>query len=271
MSFTEHSKSADMTPINLPDYKDEPEAYEIEEHARPDEMLMLMIARDTTIGILDSCKKAAVLDLCCGTGLSLEGIVDHPNISIVAGVDISVPYLKFAKQRFSSYSRQPLLIHGDVVSAPLPRSHWDIVILASAYHHIEDNRKVQFLSRVRNLLGSSGYAVMAENILPEYKINDALDYARSVRQFYSQVLDTAKQKNPELPVHVEKLIHRVAQYGCDGEYEYKVSLPLLHHDLIASGLCIVDQRRVWPDNNTSLGTGGNYVFTICSSVREIPR
>ncbi|GJD22947.1 hypothetical protein RIVM261_079030 [Rivularia sp. IAM M-261] len=258
-----------MIPVNLPDYKDDPEAYELEEHSRPDEMLMLMTARDTTIKILNSCKEATVLDLCCGTGLSLEGVADHPNISMVAGVDISVPYLKFAKRRFSSYCRQPILICGDAVSAPLPKSNWDVIVLASAYHHIEDDRKVKFLSRVRTLLGNSGYAVMAENILPEYDINNKADYARSVRQFYLQVLNTAKQKNPELPVHVENLIYKVAQYGCDGEYEYKVSLPLLYRDLKAAGLCVVDQKRVWPDNNISLETGGNYVFTICSSTKEI--
>jgi ubiquinone/menaquinone biosynthesis C-methylase UbiE len=256
-------------PTNLPDYKDNPEAYELEERSRPDEMLMLTTARDATIRILDSCKQAAVLDLCCGTGLSLEGIVDHPNISIVAGIDISAPYLEFAKRRFSSYDHQPILICGDAVSTPLPQSSWDVVILASAYHHIEDERKVQFLSRVHSLLGSSGYAVMAENILPEYEINDEADYARSVRQFYSQVLNTAKQKNSQLPVYVENLIYRVAQYGCDGEYEYKVSLPLLHRDLIAARLRIINQRRVWPNENISLGTGGNYVFTICTSRQEV--
>jgi SAM-dependent methyltransferase len=258
-----------MIPTNLPDYKDDAEAYELEEHSRPDEMLMLMTARDTALKILDSCKKASVLDLCCGTGLSLEGIVDHPNISTVAGVDISIPYLEFAKRRFSSCGRQPVLICGDAVSTPLPRSHWDVILLASAYHHIEDNRKVQFLSRVHDLLGSSGYAVMAENILPDYEINNQAAYASSIRQFYSEVLNTAKQQNPELPVYVENLIYRVAQYGCDGEYEYKVSLPFLYRDLIASKLSIVAQKRVWPDDNNSFGNGGNYVFTICRSTEEV--
>jgi ubiquinone/menaquinone biosynthesis C-methylase UbiE len=270
MEYAEYHKSVELMSMNLPDYKDDPEAYELEEHSRPDEMLMLMTARDTTIKILNSCKEAAVLDLCCGTGLSLEGIVDHPNVSTVVGVDISVPYLKFAKQRFFTYCRQPIFICGDAVSTPLPKLHWDVVILASAYHHIEDERKVQFLSRVRSLLGSSGYAVMAENILPEYDIKSKADYAQSVRQFYAQVLNTAKQQNPTLPAYVENLIYRVAQYGCDGEYEYKVSLPLLHRDLIAAGLRIVDQKRVWPDESISLGTGGNYVFTIRSSTQEMP-
>ncbi len=110
----------------------------------------------------------------------------------------------------------------------------------------------------------------ARSQLPEYETNNEAAYASSVRQFYSQVLNTAKQKNPELPAYVENLIYRVAQYGCDGEYEYKVSLPLLYCDLIASGLRIVSQRRVWPDENDSLGNGGNYVFIICRSTEELP-
>lgn len=259
------AKPKDQTSTELPDYKDNPEAYELEEHARPDEMLMIGAAKDAALEILDSCKNASVLDLCCGTGLSLEGIVDHPNISKIVGVDISAPYLEFAKQRFSSCKCQPILINGDAVSAQLPQSQWDIVILASAYHHIEDSRKVEFLSRVCNLIGNSGCAIMAENILPEYKVNDATDYAQSVRRFYSCVLDTAKRQNPKLPIYVEKLIGRVAQYGYDGDYEYKVSLPLLYRDLNASGLRVFDKKKVWPDDNVDMGSGGNYLFIICSS------
>jgi ubiquinone/menaquinone biosynthesis C-methylase UbiE len=265
MNWADAHQSHHLIPTDLPDYKDDPQAYELEEHSRPDEMLMLQVMQDRVSKILNTRKESSVLDLCCGTGLSLEGIINHPNLSIAMGVDISDVYLKFAVERFSSHSRQPIFILGDAVSISLFQQSWDVVILSSAYHHIEDDRKIQFLSRVRQLIGPSGYIVMAENILPEYEINNEADYARSVRQFYAEVLHTAKENNPKLPVHVEKLIYRVAQYGCDGEYEYKVSFPLLNQDLKAAGLKILNQQRVWPENSSSLGTGGNYVFTICST------
>ncbi|MCX5966033.1 MAG: hypothetical protein NT070_23790 [Cyanobacteria bacterium] len=72
MSDLEYPRPIEVIHADLPDYKDDPEEYELEEHARPDEMLMLMTAKDTVLEILDSCEKASVLDLCCGTGLSLE-------------------------------------------------------------------------------------------------------------------------------------------------------------------------------------------------------
>lgn len=243
------------------DYKDNPKAYELEEHSRPDEMLMLSVARETIIKILNSRKESTVLDLCCGTGLSLEGIVDHPNVSFVTGVDISSQYLEFAQKKFSQCLYPPVLISGDAVSTPLPRKDWDVVILSSAYHHIENNRKVKFLNRVRSLISVSGIAVIAENILPEYELDNQTEYSKSVQQFYQEVLKTATEKNPELPNYVKNLINRVAQYGCDGEYEYKVSLSIFYQDLKTAKLRIVEQKKVWPDKNL-LGTGGNYVFTV---------
>jgi SAM-dependent methyltransferase len=250
--------------VYIPDYKDNPEAYEIEERSRPDEMLMLTTAGEIAVNILNTTHNANVLDLCCGTGLSLECIINHPSVSFIVGIDISNPYLEFAKKKYSKYKPQPVFIAGDAVTEPLPCDKWDLIILASAYHHIEDERKVKFLERVRDLLKDSGFAVIAENILPEYKEGDAEDYARAVKQFYAEVLTTAKQKNPNLHIYVEKLIQRVAQYGCDGDYEYKVSLPIFLRDLAKAGLRVVQQKRVWPEDSEKLSSNsGNFVLQIC--------
>ncbi|WP_193196806.1 class I SAM-dependent methyltransferase [Nostoc sp. MG11] len=249
---------------SLPDYKNDPEAYEIEEHSRPDEMLMLEVAGEMAVESLKNTHNAVVLDLCCGTGLSLERIINHPNISCAVGVDICQPYLDFAKRKYEQCRLKPTFILGDAVSVKLPREQWDVIMLASAYHHIEHERKVEFLNRVHYLLDNSGYAIIAENVLPEYEEGNTEEYAHAVKQFYTEVLNTAKQQNPHLPDYVANLIKRVAQYGYDGDYEYKVSLSLLLKDLAKARLQIVTQKRVWPQDESKLGkTGGNYVFKVC--------
>jgi ubiquinone/menaquinone biosynthesis C-methylase UbiE len=247
----------------LPDYKDDPEAYEIEEKFRPDEMLMLQVAGKMAVETLDCTQDAVVLDLCCGTGLSLQQMIEHPNVSLAIGVDISKPYLDFANKRYRNSRLKPTLILGDAVSIPLPTHEWDIIMLASAYHHIEDSRKLKFLQRVHQLISNTGYAIIAENILPEYQEDNIDDYVRAVKEFYNQVLITAQEQNPHLPDYVANLIKKVAQYGCDGDYEYKVCLSVLLKHLREAQLNIVSHQRVWPkDESVFGGSGGNYIFKV---------
>lgn len=256
-------------PDALPDYQYDPVAYELEERARPDEMLMLQVAGEEGVRLLDEMRDAWVLDLCCGTGLSLEHLVNHPNVSRIVGVDQCMPYLEFANVRFESARTRPEFILADAVDVELPLGSWDVIMLASAYHHIEDERKVRFMSRVRRLLSSRGQAVVAENILPEYVQGNRDSYARSVKLFYTQVLEDARRDNPDLPEYVEKLILRVAQYGYDADYEYKVSHPIFLRDLETSRLEIAWQQRVWPHTGPlSETTGGNYVLRLRAADSE---
>jgi ubiquinone/menaquinone biosynthesis C-methylase UbiE len=246
----------------LPDYRDDADAYELEEHARPDEMAMLTTVGNWASTFLNKADRARVLDLCCGTGLSMESLVDHRNVSIVVGVDISEPYLAFAKRKYLSASLPPLLIHGDAVSCAVPFDDFHVIMMASAYHHIDDARKIAFLTRVRVLLGRTGHGFIAENILPPYKTDDRQSYAEAVSSFYRKVYECAVRADPSLDKYAADLIKRVAQYGYDGDYEYKVCWSVFERDLTASGLTIVQSEKVWPVGESPLGTGGNYVLEV---------
>ncbi len=90
-----------------------------------------------------------------------------------------------------------------------------------------------------------------------------------MKLFYTQVLEEAKRDNPDLPEYVEKLIWRVAQYGYDADYEYKVSYPIFMQDLKAANLEIIWQKRVWPDGGAvARTTGGNYVLRLHAADKE---
>lgn len=247
---------------NLPDYRFDPEAYELEERYRPDEMRMLEAVGRYGYEILNRTIKALVLDLCCGTGLSIEALVNHPNVGVIVGVDNCEPYLQFARAQFLRAINVPIFLHADAVNVALPTNRWDVIMLCSAYHHIEDKRKVQFLCHVRELLASSGVAVVGENILPEYAEEDDQSYANAVRFFYGQVLKDASSAG-DLPEFIEGLIRRVAQYGYDGEYEYKTSYNIFVRNVAQAGLRIVHESRVWPlSGPMTETTGGNYLFVI---------
>ena len=247
--------------MSLPDYKDDPVAYEREETARPDEMAMINDVTSTVISHLDTRPFSRVLDLCCGTGLPLIDIATHPHVANLLGVDISESYLEFAKSRFASVPNARFMLH-DAVTAPLQEASWDIVIMASAYHHVDDDRKQIFLHKVRKLLADDGVVVVGENILPPYDYASKISYADAVRLFYREVLQTAERDRP-LPPDIRGLIERVAQYGVDGEYEYKTDLQRFLEFLGAANLEIHAVRKVWPFSGPlAMTTGGNYVFTL---------
>jgi ubiquinone/menaquinone biosynthesis C-methylase UbiE len=251
-----------MQMSGLPDYKDNAEAYEIEELSRPDEMSMIDRSSEVANKALDGRDNAMLLDLCCGTGLSMRNVAGHDSVTQAVGVDISDEYLTFASQRFHALPHVQL-IRGDVVEIDLPEGGWNVVMLASAYHHIEDDRKVMFLKRVRRLLAPDGIAVMAENVLPPYESGNLSSYQAAVSLFYEEVLSTALRGNPSLPDVVRGLIQRVAQYGCDGDYEYKVSMDVLVTHIAEASLRIVDIEKVWPYTGRLCATsGGNYVLTL---------
>ncbi len=248
----------------LPDYKDNAEAYELEERSRPDEMAMLKEGGEKAKELLSRLESANVLDLCCGTGLSMEYIVNHQNTALIVGVDISKNYLEFCQNQYKNSLHPPLLIQGDAVTAELPTKKWDIIMMASAYHHIEDERKIEFLKRVKALLGKEGTGIIVENILPKY--SNSLEYSNSVKRFYDAVLETAKAENPLLPEYVEGLIRKVAEYGCDGDYEYKVSMDIFKNHLKKVGLKIIEEKKVWPNTEERLNKdAGNFVFLIKST------
>jgi SAM-dependent methyltransferase len=251
--------------MSLPDYRDDAEAYELEERSRPDEMAMLDTVGHWAACFLHNCNKARVLDLCCGTGLSMEHVVDHPCATVVVGVDISRQYLAFANLKYKDSRSPPVFVRGDAVESTLPFADFDVILMASAYHHIEDARKVAFLRRVHSLLGKRGHGFIAENILPPYDRSDRDTYAAAVRSFYEEVYQTAVRAKPNLDPYVAGLIRRVAQYGFDGEYEYKVCWSLFEQDLHSAGLSIIRSQKVWPTESSSLGSGGNYVLEVSAA------
>jgi ubiquinone/menaquinone biosynthesis C-methylase UbiE len=246
----------------LPDYRFDPVAYEEEERARPDEMEMIAAAGRAAARLMDGMDDVHLLDLCCGTGLPLSSVSAHARLGRAVGVDNCAEYLAFARDRFAATPRVAF-IEDDAVTAELPMGAWDIILMCSAYHHIEDRRKLEFLHKARRLLTPRGRIVMAENVLPPYRSRDRQTYRAAVSWFYREVLRECERSNPTMPAHITGLIQRVAQYGHDGDYEYKVNMTVLRRHLAAAQLDVVDCTKVWPTSGLlALTDGGNYILVL---------
>jgi ubiquinone/menaquinone biosynthesis C-methylase UbiE len=247
---------------DLPDYQFDPVAYEREQAARPDEQWLYSVSANWARRLIDkSDHNCAVLDLCCGTGLSVRRIFPHRNLRRVVGLDNCPQYLSFAKTRFLDFEPHPELVEADAVTGSIPSENWDVVMMISAYHHIEDERKLAFLTRVRDLLGSGGRAIVGENVLPEYITGDKDSYCAAIRQFYDRVKYDVIRQNKKVDNKVLMTIERVAKHGFDGDYEYKVKYSVMLNHFEECGLKIIHARRVWPEKPIG-GSGGNYVIIL---------
>lgn len=248
---------------HLPDYRHDPIAYEAEERARPDEMRMLGQLAATTRALIDSMPAARILDACCGTGLSMVGALEHPNAAQVVGLDMEPTYLRYAQRNLHTTTHTPQLVQADAVAPPFRDATFDIIILASAYHHIQNNLKRQFLQLVGQLLTLRGRVVLAENVLPEHVVSDPDAYRAAISAFYAEVILDAQEFGLGLDPWVLGLIRRVVKYGHDGDYEWKTSLDTLLDHIRNSQLQVISSQRVWPSRGPLLNTtGGNYVMVL---------
>ena len=62
-----------------------------------------------------------------------------------------------------------------------------------------------------------------------------------------------------LPDFVRSLIERVAKYGFDGDYEYKVKKDIFDSHLNESGLEVIEIQKVWGPCDEPWG---NYVVEV---------
>ncbi|AJF59678.1 MAG: class I SAM-dependent methyltransferase [Candidatus Diapherotrites archaeon] len=252
--YVSGSISADFT------YKDNAELYNKVEDIPGEREMLIQGSKH----LLDYAKrvgrKISILDVCCGTELILDFLSsDFKNrLESFVGVDISQKYLDDAKKRIGSDPRFELVNH-DAVLFRHPRK-FDVIIASSAYHHIEDERKPDFLNNIFNHLKDDGIVVFMENIIPKYSNRVERDSA-AIEFYAKRIVDCID--NHEIKDERISLLSRVMQYERDREYEWKSHYSLFTKHLAAADLEVISVKKVWPkekifsDNNV-----GDFVFLV---------
>ncbi|MCV7101823.1 class I SAM-dependent methyltransferase [Mycobacterium palustre] len=91
-----------------------------------------------------------VLDVGCGDGFLAARLARR--VQEVVAVDVDAPVLRRARDRFAATPVRWL--HGDVMTADLPRAGFDAVLSNAALHHLDDTRAA--LKRLADLVGAGG-------------------------------------------------------------------------------------------------------------------
>lgn len=239
-------------------FSDDARQYERAQKPRVDVRIVLDKAKELANKILNNKNKAIVVDVCCGTGLSLKGIANHPNIKRVIGIDVSQNFLNFLKTipEFKNVET----ICADAATVKMPNSSVDLVIAVFAHHHIKHKDKKKFLKNIYRILKPDGYVIVGEHILPLYEKELNESYKEGTRQFYKRVIQeiTDKEKYKD---SIE-LIQNYIRYGIEGKHEYKVDYQRTIDDFKTANLYIKKEMKVWPKDDSLPEKAGNFVFLL---------
>jgi SAM-dependent methyltransferase len=127
---------------------------------------------------------------------------------------------------------------------------FDLILMNSAYHHIEDERKAAFLENMASHLKSDGRILVGEHFLPFYRPGDLKSYRHSVVQFYSARIHELAAKGDTQ--EVIDVIRQTGRYCWQRDYEFQVSMDVFQTHVHAADLQNCAHQRVWPSGSQIL-------------------
>jgi ubiquinone/menaquinone biosynthesis C-methylase UbiE len=223
------------------DYKFHPRRLDLAQNTA-NEMMQYFKAKELAKELFGD-KKIMAMDVCTGTGLFAISILSSINIDKIILLDIDKRFLNFTKRRINGHYNAEFVLANAITFTSKEKLH--LILMGSAYHHIEDNKKVDFLKNIERNLLPDGYILMTDHFLPVYERDE--DYGQSIIEFYSKLikyLELAGTSSTAL-----RIIRQVAYYGYNHDYEYKVSYKVFKEHLEKAGLIIDREYRVWPEKD----------------------
>ncbi len=202
---------------------------------------------------LNSSNSLELLDLCSGPG----NFVNHLNFVFpwlkVTCVDLNKVFLNVGKSLFKKYK----FIEADVTKLNLKKK-FDCVTASSAYHHIEDKFKLDFLKIITNHLKDDGFVIICENFLPEYTDKKTRD--KSIQIYYKELGKYYQEGNA-----TDKSLMAIDEvYALEksGVEEHKVTHSIFLKHIRESGLFVDSDIIVWQPKTLRASNAGSHVFII---------
>ncbi|MGF7058106.1 class I SAM-dependent methyltransferase [Brassicibacter mesophilus] len=122
-------------------------------------------------GIVETNDIVEILDLGCGTGLEIEGILKKvPNARITC-IDLSEGMLKLLDDKYKDYKNQLTIINNSYLTHPFEMNKYDYVVSVMTMHHFKYEDKCALYKKIKGSLKEDGkyiegdYVVSSENEL----------------------------------------------------------------------------------------------------------
>jgi SAM-dependent methyltransferase len=210
---------------------------------------------DIGLEIREELGAVSVLDMCCGPGTFVNylGLI-YPNIT-VTGIDVNEAFIEYASRRFEGYGWE--FIKADAKDFDLKRT-FDFVTAASAYHHLEDDFKVDFLFNARKHLVTGGKVIVCEQFLPYYSNDDTRIYA--INEFYGLLREYCSQG--DMAKEAMQAIDETHQLELSGHEEHKVHRGVFELHTQAAGFEIELDIPVWQPREFKKDNAGSFVILL---------
>ena len=142
-----------------------------------------------------------LLDLGCGTGLEIQGILEKvPNAQITC-VDMAIGMLDELKRKYPAYAKQLNIIVGSYLDIPFSQNEFDYVIAVQTMHHWQEGTKVQLYRKILKSLKPGGMYIEADYIVDEQEEKERLDRYMEIQE--SGVLKEGEIYHIDIPFSVK--------------------------------------------------------------------
>jgi len=239
------------------DYQHDLDALEIAQSTFNEEKLYQAAEALAWRWFISAQRKPRLLDLCCATGMCSYRISSKVQPASITLVDTDPDALKRAVLR---HSPRPPVVHAHCTDATWFSSTdaFDLILMNSAYHHIEDQRKQLFLASARRVLAPAGRIIIGDHFLPPY--HDQASFHLSVQTFYGALLETLRVRGES--DLAQNTIRCAGLYTYRRDYEYKVSWERFIDDVASARLVVEHRIPVWQPDASATGFVGTMALTL---------
>jgi SAM-dependent methyltransferase len=230
------------------EYQFDPKAIDDGHTSATERLLYRAIAEAARVHFQAVQRPLSILDVCAASGGCANKVLQVVPCDALCLVDNERVMWEAAKARPWT-SKRVDVVEADAVEWSTDR-RFDLILMNSAYHHIENERKAQFMRNMAALLKDDGKILVGEHFLPAYDSEDIESYRDAVLRFYSARINELVASGD--PPHVVDVIRQTGRYCWERRYEFQVRMSLFQEHFQQAGLRAVELRRLWPSGVTLL-------------------
>ncbi len=134
-------------------------------------------------------KSLHILDLGCGTGLEIEGVLRKaPNASLVC-VDVSREMLAKLKKKYGTRAANITVVNKSYLTFSYETAKYDYVISVLTMHHQDYDAKLKLYTSIRNALKDGACYIEGDYIVSEEEEREMLSKYYALKKSDPEILD----------------------------------------------------------------------------------
>jgi tRNA (cmo5U34)-methyltransferase len=142
-----------------------------------------------------------ILDLGCGTGLEIRGILEKaPNAKITC-IDMSGEMLKILLDNYSTNTNQITVIKDSYLTVPFEKGRYDYVVSVMTMHHFLEEDKVKLYEKIKTALKTGGKYIEGDYVVEQNKAEELLKEYNDAYEKYG--LEAASLYHIDIPFSME--------------------------------------------------------------------